>query len=146
VNRRTAPAIYLNVLPITRAADGALALDGDGPPVDWVVEMQRFDQDGLFDRLAAAGALDLSLMRPLAEAIAALHAAAAPRRDHGGSAGMRWVIDGNSEAFAGEGHGVLDESQAADVTARARTELVARARIDIEAMRLMVLRAARQWT
>src|SRR5260370_29226291 len=34
VNRAFAPDIYLRVVPITRAADGRLALDGDGPPVE----------------------------------------------------------------------------------------------------------------
>jgi aminoglycoside phosphotransferase family enzyme/predicted kinase len=123
VNRRTAPAIYRRVVPVTRSADGRMALDGDGTPVDWVIEMARFDQDGLFDRLAATGALDLSLMRPLAETIAAFHAAAAPRRDHGGAAGMRWVIEGNAESFASEARDVLDQNEAADVTVRARAEL-----------------------
>jgi aminoglycoside phosphotransferase family enzyme len=72
------------VLPITRRADGGLALGGDGAPVDWVVEMNRFDQRGLFDRLAVAGGLQLELWRPLATAIAGFHRSAEPRRDHGG--------------------------------------------------------------
>jgi aminoglycoside phosphotransferase family enzyme len=39
-------------------------------PSDWLVEMDRFDQEGLFDRLAARGSLSLDVMRPLATAIA----------------------------------------------------------------------------
>ena len=31
-------------VPITRAADGTLALGGDGTPVEWAVEMRRFDE------------------------------------------------------------------------------------------------------
>ena len=123
VNRRTAPAIYRSVLPVTRAAGGALALGGDGTPIDWVVEMARFDQDELLDRLAAAGRLDLALMRPLADAIAAFHRDARPRPDHGGAAGLRWVIDGNATGFGDEGRGILDVDRAADVTARAGAEL-----------------------
>ena len=123
VNRRTAPAIYRSVLPVTRAADGALALGGEGTPIDWVVEMARFDQDELLDRLAAAGRLDLALMRPLADAIAAFHGDARPRPDHGGAAGLRWVIDGNATGFADEGRDILDVDRAADVTARAAAEL-----------------------
>ena len=41
VNRAFAQDIYLRVVPITRAADGRLALDGDGLPVEWAVEMRR---------------------------------------------------------------------------------------------------------
>ena len=39
LNRRTAPSLYLGVRPVTREAGGALALGGQGEPIDWVVEM-----------------------------------------------------------------------------------------------------------
>ena len=55
INRPFAPDIYRRVLPIARAADGALALDGPGPPVEWAVEMRRFDENATLDRLAEAG-------------------------------------------------------------------------------------------
>ena len=51
INRPQAPEIYIDAVPITRQADGALAIAGTGQPVDWVVRMNRFDQAGLFDRL-----------------------------------------------------------------------------------------------
>src|SRR5688572_7590184 len=73
INRRTAPDLYRRVVAVTRESDGSLALGGRGGAVDWVLEMARFDQDGLFDRLAAGGKLDLGLMRPLASAIARFH-------------------------------------------------------------------------
>src|SRR5437762_2274706 len=44
-NRPFAPQIYRRVVPITRDPDGHLALDGRGTPVEWAVEMQRFDED-----------------------------------------------------------------------------------------------------
>jgi aminoglycoside phosphotransferase family enzyme/predicted kinase len=122
LNRRTAPELYRRVVPVTRQ-DGCLALGGDGPPVDWVVEMNRFDQRGLFDRLAVAGALDLELMSPLATAIAAFHQAAEPRQDHGGRAGMAWVIDGNAAGFAEFGRACLDPAAASRVTADSSREL-----------------------
>ena len=58
VNRPFAPDIYRRVVPITREADGRLALDGDGTPVEWAVEMRRFDEDATLDQLAEAGAID----------------------------------------------------------------------------------------
>jgi uncharacterized protein len=100
VNRRTAPVLYRRVVAITREADGALALGGAGVAVDWVLEMARFDAAGLFDRLAAGDALPLDVMQPLASSVAALHAGAERRFDHGGRAGMAWVINGNAVAFA----------------------------------------------
>src|SRR5687768_18411790 len=66
LNRRTAPSLYLGVVAVTREANGALALGGSGTPVEWVVEMHRFDQDALFDRLAQQGRLDITVMRGLA--------------------------------------------------------------------------------
>ena len=45
LNRRTAPTLYRGVLPVTRQRDGSHQLDGDGTPVDWVVEMTRFPQE-----------------------------------------------------------------------------------------------------
>ena len=129
INRRTAPALYRGVLPVTRQPDGSLALGGSGRPVDWLVEMIRFDQDGLFDRLAARGALDLALMRPLAAAIARLHASAEPRCDHGGAAGMGWVVDGNAAGFADEGAGVLAPAACAALTRTSREQLARQRRL-----------------
>jgi aminoglycoside phosphotransferase family enzyme/predicted kinase len=125
INRLAAPAIYQGIVAITREADGSLALDGGGSPVDWLVAMTRFDQEGLFDRLAARGALDLRLMRPLASAISRFHQAAEPRPDHGGAAGLAWVIDGNETGFAEQGAGILDPALCAAVTAEARAALAA---------------------
>lgn len=116
VNRRTAPAVYRGVKPVTREVDGSLALGGSGPPVEWLVEMTRFDSAGLFDRLAASGVLDVALMRPLAGEIAKFHAGAEPRQDHGGRAGMAWVIEGNATGFAEQGAGVLDPQACARLT------------------------------
>jgi aminoglycoside phosphotransferase family enzyme/predicted kinase len=99
INRRLAPSLYQRVLPIVRTARGALALGGEGTPVDWVVEMARFDQAALFDALAESGRLGLSLMAPLAEEIAAVHAGCEPRPALGGEEGIGRVIEGNAAAL-----------------------------------------------
>lgn len=123
LNRRTAPTLYRDVLPIARAADGTLTLAGEGTPVDWVLSMTRFPQEALLDRLASRGALDAALMRPLAEAIADFHRDADPRTDHGGRAGMAWVVEGNAAGFEEFGAGVFDEARVAAVNAAARAAL-----------------------
>lgn len=74
VNRLYAPAIYRRVLPITREADGSLALDGQGEPVEWAVEMGRFDENATLDRLAEAGRIDDRLADALGRAVAKAHA------------------------------------------------------------------------
>jgi aminoglycoside phosphotransferase family enzyme/predicted kinase len=117
LNRRTAPSLYLGVRAVTREADGRLALEGKGEPVDWLVEMARFDQETLFDRLARRQRLELTLMDGLAAAIARLHSDAERRTDRGGRSGMAWVIDGNAAGFAEQGRTVLDQAACARLTA-----------------------------
>ena len=110
LNRRTAPSLYLGVRPVTRDAGGTLAIGGEGTPVDWLVEMVRFDQNTLFDRLAERHQLDTGLMEGLADAIVRLHSDAKARPDRGGRDGMAWVIDGNARDFVGQGAATLDQS------------------------------------
>src|SRR5262245_34661087 len=88
LNRRTAPELYEEVCPVTRAPDGRLSLGGTGAAVDWVVVMRRFDQDTLFDGMAERNQLTDQLMFDLAEQIARFHAAAAVDEESGGHAGM----------------------------------------------------------
>jgi hypothetical protein len=67
-------------------------VDGEGEPVEWAVEMRRFDQETLLDRLAEQNRLTPALMRRLADEIAAFHAEAAPLPERGGSAAIAAVI------------------------------------------------------
>jgi aminoglycoside phosphotransferase family enzyme/predicted kinase len=76
VNRAFAPAIYRGVVAITRAADGTLALGGAGAPVEYAVEMARFDESATLDQVATRGGLDLALADALARVVAAAHARA----------------------------------------------------------------------
>jgi uncharacterized protein len=122
LNRRTAPTVYRGVVPITRQADGSLALGGPGSPVDWVIEMERFDQETLFDRLAVSGRLDVELMAPLATTIAQFHRAAEQYRDRGGKAGMDRVIEGLARGLGEYGADILDSSACVRVTSGAHAE------------------------
>ena len=83
VNRPFAPAIYRGVVAITRAAGGTLAIGGDGEPVEYAVEMNRFDENRTLDKLAEAGGLDEALADMTARAVASAHAIAPPVRDAG---------------------------------------------------------------
>jgi aminoglycoside phosphotransferase family enzyme/predicted kinase len=49
LNRRLAPDVYLGVLPITQDSAGILALDGNGQPIDWVVQMRRLPVNQTLD-------------------------------------------------------------------------------------------------
>ena len=73
VNRAFAPAIYRGVVPITRDSAGRLAVGGKGEPVEWAVEMRRFDESQTLDRLAESGRIDELLADRLGRTVAAAH-------------------------------------------------------------------------
>ena len=91
LNNATAPGIYRRVRRITRQADGGLAFDGDGPLVDAAIEMRRFDQTALFDRMAGPGRLTPALMTKTARMIADFHHHA-PIAHTDGGAEMRTAL------------------------------------------------------
>jgi uncharacterized protein len=71
-NQAFAPELYLEVLPIVRH-DGALAIGGEGSPIEWALKMRRFDETKTLDFLADAGRIDKALIEELARAVAAAH-------------------------------------------------------------------------
>src|SRR5215470_13641947 len=73
VNRPFAPQLYRGVVAITREQDCKLVLGGAGTPVEWAVEMRRFDETRTLDRLADDGKIDAALADRLARAVAAAH-------------------------------------------------------------------------
>ncbi len=126
LNRRTAPLLYRRLVPVTRAQGDRLALAGSGEPVEWLLEMARFDQETRLDRVAARGELTPAIVDDLAEEIAAFHAKAAVRTESGGHAGMREVIEGNAEDFAALPEAIFRAERIARLTARCRDELAER--------------------
>jgi uncharacterized protein len=75
INKPHAPDIYRDVVAITRAVDGHLAINGEGEPVEWCVRMRRFAQTDLLSAVAEQGGLDAGLCHRLAEAVVAYHRA-----------------------------------------------------------------------
>lgn len=104
INRPLAPQIYHRVVAITEEPDGSLKVGGDGRPIEYAVDMSRFDENRTLDHLATAGPLDAKLASAAADAIVASHAAA-HRAD-----GKAWVssipalIDGNLDGLRAGGH------------------------------------------
>jgi uncharacterized protein len=74
LNRRTAPALYLEVVPIAGSPD-APRIGAPGEAIEYAVKMRRFPQDALADRMAKRGALGPKEIDALADAIAEFHAA-----------------------------------------------------------------------
>lgn len=123
VNARTAPDLYLAVQAITREENGDLALNGHGEPLDWLVVMRRFDEAGLFDRLAQTRALTRDHALALAGTIAAFHQSAECRSDFGGASGLTLTIETNEACFAKDIPGLFDAAAVNRLTTRSRAAL-----------------------
>ena len=100
LNSKTAPGLYLRTRHITRERDGHLVFDGTGEIIEAVVEMVRFDQECLFDRMAMAGKLTPPLMSEVARAVASFHRDAEVVHSGTGAANMQGVLDINEAGFA----------------------------------------------
>jgi uncharacterized protein len=99
INRPFAPQIYRRVIPITQADDGSLSIDGDGTPVEFAVEMTRFDERQTIDHLAETGPPDPDLVEAIADAIAASHTIAPRASAEPWIASIPAFIEGNIAAF-----------------------------------------------
>ena len=114
VNQPFAPEIYRGVVAITRENDGRLTLGGSGEPVEWAVDMHRFDETCTLDRLADAGGITLPLADALGAAVAAAHAAAPPADAAGWINALAGFLAQNRAAFA-ESPGLFPPDAAASL-------------------------------
>lgn len=121
INRQSAPQIYRCVVAITQGHDGSLSIDGDGQPVEYAVEMKRFDERLTLDHLAQAGALDLALIVDLADAIATSHRTASVVTADRWICSLPSIIANNTSAF--HASGCLPANTIDKLDARSRTEL-----------------------
>ena len=90
LNRRLAPSLYLDVVPITGSLE-APVLGGPGVPIEYAVKMRQFDQESLLSRVLASGALTAAHADAIALEVAAFHgraARAAPGAPFGRPAGV----------------------------------------------------------
>ncbi len=76
INRRLAPELYLDVVPITGTPQ-APRVNGDGKAIEYAVKMIQFPDADRLDRVADRGELLDSHVRALAGKIAGFHAAVA---------------------------------------------------------------------
>ncbi|MBI1424164.1 MAG: AAA family ATPase [Gammaproteobacteria bacterium] len=73
LNRRLAPAIYLDVIPIRGTSD-APHVGGDGDIIDYAVRMRQFPQSAQLDRLLQHGNLPAGYLDDIADVVARFHA------------------------------------------------------------------------
>lgn len=82
LNRRTAPDLYLDVVPVVRTGAGA-RIAAPGIAVEYAVRMRRFAADALADGMARKGRLGEAEVDAIADALARFHATAATARGTG---------------------------------------------------------------
>jgi hypothetical protein len=97
VNAPYAPQIYHGAVPITREAGGKLAVGGAGTPVEWAVEMARFDENCTLDHIAKE--IDPTLADALGRVVAAAHRRATPLDGSAWIEALGSYIDEHAEAF-----------------------------------------------
>jgi uncharacterized protein len=102
LNRRLAPSIYLDVVPIVARRDG-VQIGGRGRPLEHAVVMRRLPEAGMLPRMLERGAVDEALARAFARRLAAFHATA-PRGPsvarHGRPAAVRRMVESNLRRVA----------------------------------------------
>ena len=123
INHPFAPQIYHRAVAITQSADGSLDIDGNGRPVEYAVEMTRFDERQTIDHLAAAGPLDADLVEAMAAAIAASHDVAPLVPAEPWINSIPGIIEGNTTGFRDAtcfSTGDVDDLRQASLSAFAR--------------------------
>lgn len=78
LNRRLAPSVYLDVVPLVEGGDGQLRVGGCGTTVDWLVKMRRLPADAMLDALLARHAATPAQLRGVAVRLAAFQQMQAP--------------------------------------------------------------------
>jgi len=100
INKRTAPELYLGVVPITYDEIRGLAIGGSGEILEWAVKMRRFPGGCLYSELASAGELKTEDYARLACVVHGFHTEAARHIAPGLAVdGLRRLIDENDEAL-----------------------------------------------
>ena len=89
LNRRLAPAVYLDVLPILVRGNQLTLGEGTTPPgsevVEYAVKMRRLPEAQMLDRLIAEGSVKREQIRAIARKLASFHQVASVERssEHG---------------------------------------------------------------
>ncbi len=103
INRPLAPQVYHRVVAITEEPDGSVQVAGAGRPIEYAVDMSRFDESKTLDHLAKSGPLDAKLALAAADAIVASHAGVADADGKVWVSSIPALIDGNSQGLRAGG-------------------------------------------
>lgn len=76
LNRRLAPDVYLDVVPVVASYDGSMRVEGPGTVVDWLVKMRRLPRDRMLDACIARRSVRGAEVDRLALTLTGFYAAA----------------------------------------------------------------------
>jgi uncharacterized protein len=93
LNRRLAPTVYLDVVPVTSTSAGLRVDPGHGERVDWLVKMRRLPRARMLDACINAGAVTLAEVELLADTLIGFYANAEPAGLDGPSYRARITAD-----------------------------------------------------
>ena len=106
LNRRFAPDLYLDVVPIFNTpADPQFS--GSGEPIEYAVKMRRFDEAARLDRVCDRGELRPQHLSDLAQTLCAFHAEAAVATEGSRFGSPELVMGPVRDNFAGLQQGLL---------------------------------------
>jgi len=141
LNRRLAPGVYLDVLPLLRRSDGRLDIGrqtaADASVVDWLVQMRRLDRTRMLDAAVTSGTVRLADIDRLAVRLAEFFHAAQPVRIAGAAYVERFVAaQAINRSVLQQPSFRTDETDAAltafdQALQRSVSELAARAEVDL---------------
>ena len=77
INRRLAPDLYTDVVPITGSVDQP-CVEGSGAAIEYAVKMRQFAQEGMLEQVLARGELTAAVIDAIAQQVADFHAGLAP--------------------------------------------------------------------
>jgi aminoglycoside phosphotransferase family enzyme/predicted kinase len=120
LNRRLAPEVYIDVVPITVDDAGVHRIAGEGTVVEWAVHMRRLAVERRADELLQAGLLEPSHIDTLATHVARFHEGArcdAETSRHGDVATIRRNVKENFEQTRGSIRDYLSDEQAREIEA-----------------------------
>ena len=118
LNRRLAPALYIDVLPVGGSREHPL-LGGAGPALEYAVRMHAFRQQDLWSARIAAGVLAEAEVDALARTLARLHREAAPAPPGSGLGSAR-AVAAVFEATLGELARLVGEGAGSESVAQLR--------------------------
>jgi len=100
LNKRLAPSIYLDVVPIAKDAQDNITLNGRGKVVDYAVLMKKLPLDKMLKTLLAQGRVDEKIMDAVADKIAAFHRSAATGKQIDEMGSIATIRNNHEENFA----------------------------------------------